>query len=154
MLFTTHDLLSNTCACAHAGHQQSTCTCQATCGTILRKTNTFAMLQAHQWHVLSTTHASQQPAASSQQPAASSQQPEASSQQPATSSQQPAASSKQPAANSQQPASRGGRRQGRSLNIRRTPAGGAGRVQIGTQILQILKLQGPHSCRRPLPKTD
>ena len=44
MLFTTHDLLSNTCACAHAGHQQSTCTCQATCGAMLRKTNTFAML--------------------------------------------------------------------------------------------------------------
>ena len=44
MLFTTHDLLSNTCACALAGHQQSTCTCQATCGAMLRETNTFAML--------------------------------------------------------------------------------------------------------------
>ena len=37
-------------------------------------------------------------------------------------------------------------------DIRRPPAGGAGRVQTTTQILQILKLQGPRPCRRPLPK--
>ena len=56
----------------------------------------------------------------------------------------------QPAKRNQQP--EGPAAGAKPSDIRRTPAGGAGRVQITTQLLQILKLQGPRPCRRPLPK--
>ena len=48
----------------------------------------------------------------------------------------------------------GGRRQGRSLKIRRPPAGGAGRVQIYVLILPNLKVPGAPPLPPAPPKSD
>ena len=45
----------------------------------------------------------------------------------------------------------GGRRQGRSLKIRRTPAGGAGRVQIEAQTLRSDSADSEATGTPPLP---
>jgi len=75
----------------------------------------------------------------SQQPA---QQPQQ-TYEPARSQQPAAATTHKPAS---QPAPASQSQQGRSLKIRRPTAGGAGRVQIDFQILQILKVPGKDSA--------
>ena len=52
---------------------------------------------------------------------------------------------------SNQPATRGGRRQGRSLKIRRTPSGGAGRVQTCRQNLRSDFADSEATGTQPLP---